>query len=188
MKSWFLPALLLSTALITGTIPAAFSSAQSTAESDSGTIQISCSEATDPSSRKVLPATVANVSGNPENIVLIIWKSEFFGTKYTPQERCSIVSTAIQTAFKEGRTYIGAGIDKKTGLGIVCGVANPDQPCDRTNMILTMKSYQSADETIDQLGQIMKGKTGKPIYQSSGGKRVDLRDLLLKRQRGSEQS
>ena len=51
-----------------------------------------------------------------------------------------------------------------------------------------MKSYQSADETIDQLGQIMKGKTGKPIYQSSGGKRVDLRDLLLNRQRGSEKS
>jgi hypothetical protein len=66
-------------------------------------------------------------------------------------------------------------------LGLVCGIANPEEKCDRTNLILTMKSYQSADETIDQLGEVMQGKTGLPIYQSSGGKRVNLQSLLLKR-------
>jgi Circadian oscillating protein COP23 len=146
-----------------------------------GTVQFVCGQSADPSSRTTLPATVANVSGNPENIVLIMWKSEFFGAKYTPQQRCSIVSSAIDKAFHENRTYIGAGIDKATGLGIVCAVANPEQRCDRSNMLLTMKSYQTADETIQQLGQIMQGKTGQPIYQSSGGKRVNLRDLLIKR-------
>jgi hypothetical protein len=47
-------------------------------------------------------------------------------------------------------------------------------------MVLTMKSYQTADETIEQLGKIMQGKTGNPIYQSSGGKRVNMKDLLIK--------
>ena len=180
MKSSILTTLCVLTTVIAGTIPT-ISTAQPTTESNSGTVQFSCGQATDPSSRKEIPATVATVAGNPESTVLIMWKSEFFGTKYTPQERCSIVSTAIQKSFQEGRTYIGAGIDKQSGLGIVCGVTNPEQPCDRTNMLLTMKSYQSADDTLDQLGQIMQGKTGQPIYQSSSGKRVNLRDLLLRR-------
>jgi Circadian oscillating protein COP23 len=179
MKSFFLPALILATGLITG-FPA-ISSAQPAPDNPTGTVQFSCGTAKDASSRSELPATVATVSGSDETTTMIIWKSEYFGTKYTPQERCSIVSTAMQKAFQEGRTAIGSGVDKKTGLGIICGVSKLDQPCDSTNMLLTMKSYQVADETVDQLGSIMQGKTGKPVYQSSGGKRVDLRDLLLKR-------
>lgn len=179
MKYSTLTTFCLLTTIIAGTIPT-ISTAQP-AENSSGTVQFSCGQAKDPSSRKLLPATGATVSGSSEGTVLIIWKSEFFGAKYTPQERCSIVSTAIQKSFQEGRTYIGAGLDKKTGLGIICGLANPDQPCDQTNMLLTLKSYQSADDTIVRLGEIMQGKTGEPIYQSSNGKRVDLRGLLLKR-------
>jgi hypothetical protein len=184
MKSFFLPILFLSTALITGsisTIASAQPAEPEQAQESGGTVKFICGQAADPSSKKNLPATVASVSGNPETIALIIWKSEFFGAKYTPQQRCGIVSGAIDKAFREGRTYIGAGKDKATGLGIICAVANADQPCDRSNMLFTMKSYQSADETIQEFGQIMQGKTGRPIYQSSGGKRVNLRDLLLKR-------
>jgi Circadian oscillating protein COP23 len=176
MKSSILATLLFVTTAIAN-IPSIASAEPSPEAKTGGTIQISCGQATDPSSHKDLPATVASVSGNPESIALIIWKSEFFGTKYTPQQRCSIVSTAMQKSFKEGRTYIGSGLDKKTGLGIICAVANSEQPCDRTNMLFTLKSYQTADDTIEQLAQIMQGKTGQPVYQSSGGKRVDLRDL-----------
>jgi Circadian oscillating protein COP23 len=180
MKSFISTAFALGTTILASTIPTIVT-AQSTSGNSGGTVQFSCGSADDPSSRKVLPATVATVSGNSESIALIIWKSEFFGTKYTPQQRCSIVSSAIQKSFVEGRTYIGAGIDKQTGLGIICGVANPDQPCDRTNILLTLKSYQNAEDTLDRLGQVMSGKTGQPIYQSSGGKRVNLRDLLQRK-------
>jgi hypothetical protein len=34
---------------------------------------------------------------------------------------------------------------------------------------------------LEQLGQIVQGKSGQPLYQSSGGKRVNLRDLSLNR-------
>jgi hypothetical protein len=180
MKSFISIFFALGTTILASTIPTIVA-AQSTPENSAGTVQFSCGTANDPSSRKVLPATVATISGNPESIALIIWKSEFFRTKYTPQQRCSIVSSAIQKSFVEGRTYIGAGIDKQSGLGVICAVANPDRPCDRTNMLLTLKSYQNAEDTLDRLGQVMSGKTGQPIYQSSGGKRVNLRDLLRRR-------
>jgi hypothetical protein len=179
MKSFFLSAFIVTTGLIAG-FPA-ISSAQPVAENATGTVQFTCGIAADPSSKQDLPATIATVSGNTENTTIIVWKSEFFGAKYTPQERCSIVSAAMQKAFQEGRTTLGSGVDKKTGLGIICGVSNLDQLCNSTNMLLTMKSYQFADQTVEQLGLILQGKTGKPFYQSSGGKRVDLRDLLLKR-------
>lgn len=177
MKSSILATLLFVTTAISSNVSSIASAQPSTEDNTGGKIQISCGQAKDPSSHKDLPATVAGISGNPESIALIIWKSEFFGTKYTPQQRCSIVSAAMQKSFQEGRTYIGSGLDKRTGLGIICGVANPDQPCDRSNMLLTLKSYQTADDTIEQLAQIMQGKTGQPVYQSSGGKRVNLRDL-----------
>jgi hypothetical protein len=182
MKTNLILSLLLATGLIAGAIPSRAGAEPSEPEQySSSSVKFTCGEAADPSSRKDLPATIANVPGNPENTVLIIWKSEFFGAKYTPQERCSIVSSAIDTAFHEGRTHIGSGKDKATGLGIICALANPNQLCDKSNMLLTLKSYQTADETIAKLGEIMEGKTGEPIYQSSGGKRVNLRALLLKR-------
>jgi Circadian oscillating protein COP23 len=182
MKTNIILSLLLATGLIAGAMPSrAGAEPTETEQYSSGSVKFSCGEAADPSSRKDLPATIANVPGNSENTVLIIWKSEFFGAKYTPQERCSIVSSAIGTAFREGRTHIGSGVDKVSGLGIICALADRNQPCNKSNMLLTLKSYKTADETVSELGAIIEGKTGKPIYQSSGGKRVDLRNLLLKR-------
>jgi hypothetical protein len=178
---------IFSTACITATISLA-AVAQSFAQSspseiprETSTVQFVCGSSPDPSSRTNLPATVTNVPGSPEPTVLFVWKSEFFGTKFAPQQRCQIVSAKIQTAFQQGRIYLGSGIEKATGAGVICAVADPKQPCDRNNMILTMKTYQNADETIEQIGDIMKGKTGRPIYQSSGGKRVNLRDLSFRK-------
>jgi Circadian oscillating protein COP23 len=179
MKSFFLPLLLLSTALMTSGVLAQ-TPPNSTAETASGTVTFSCSTSKDPSSRTELPATVAAVSGSSESTVLIIWKSEFFGAKYTPQQRCEIVSAAIQKSFQEGRIYLGSGTDKSSGLGVICAVADPEKKCDRSNMLFTLKSYQNADDQIQQLGMIMQGKTGIPLYQSSGGRRVNMKDLLLK--------
>jgi hypothetical protein len=178
MKSFFLPALFLLTVSISGFI-SPIASAQPAPEQQR--FKFSCGQAADPSSKKTLPATVASVSGNSESTVLIIWKSEYFGNKYTPEKRCEMVSTAIDKAFNEGRTYLSSGTDKSSGSGIICAGSNSEQSCDRTNMLFTLKSYQNADATVEQLGQILEGKSGTPIYQSSGGKRVNLRDLALKR-------
>jgi hypothetical protein len=176
MKS-FLPTLLLATTLVT----TALSPLTPAIAQPSSGLKFYCGQAKDPSSRQSLPATVAKISSSSEEIVLVVWKSEFFGTKYTPQQRCGIVSAKIQNAFQKGRTYLGSGIDQASGAGIVCGVAKPTQTCDRQNMIFTIKSYQSADDTIAQIGDIIQGKTGQPVYQSSTGKRVNLQNLASKR-------
>jgi hypothetical protein len=186
MKPLLLPILLLTTTLATTIIPLATpTSAVPVAISppdkkEFNPNQFSCGQSRDPSSRTTLPATVIKKPGDSENTVLIIWKSEYFGSKYNPQQRCAIVSKKIQAAYKVGRTYIGAGIDKASGAGIICGLATADEVCDRRSMLFTLKSYPSAQEVTEQMGETLQGKAGLPIYQSSGGKRVNLRDLFKK--------
>jgi hypothetical protein len=145
------------------------------------TIQFYCGKAADPSSKSNLPATVAKVSGYEEEPVLIIWKSEAF--KKTPQQRCETVSPKFQAALQQGRNYLTAGIDKKSGLGMICALANAEQPCDRTNMLFTLKSYQDAGTTIEQLSSVLSGTASSPIYQSSGNRVVDLRNFALLRKK-----
>jgi Circadian oscillating protein COP23 len=152
---------------------------QTIAQNEAPTIQLYCGKAADASSRTTLPATVAKISGSTEEPVLIIWKSEAFGN-FTPQKRCETVSPKFQAALQQGRNYLIAGIDKKSGVGIVCATKSPDQVCDRTNMLFTLKSYQAADTTIQEISDLFAGKSGAPSYQSSNGKPiVDLRNLSL---------
>jgi hypothetical protein len=147
----------------------------------SPTIQFYCGKAADSSSKSNLPATVAKVSGVEEEPVLIIWKSEAFKT--TPQQRCATVSPKFQAALQQGRHYIVAGIDKKSGLGMICAISNAEQTCDRTNMLFTLKSYQDAGNTIEQLSSVLTGTASSPLYQSSGNRVVDLRNFALLRKK-----
>ena len=147
----------------------------------SPTVQFYCGKAADPSSNSNLPATVAKVAGLEEETVLIIWKSEAF--KSTPQQRCETVSPKFQASLQQNRNYLTAGIDKKSGLGMICAVSNAEQPCDRPNMLFTLKSYQEAGNTIEELSNVLKGTADGPQYQSGGNLVVDLRNLALLRKK-----
>ncbi|PSB40442.1 COP23 domain-containing protein [Chamaesiphon polymorphus] len=179
IKFQFVKAILLSTLTIATTAFATIANSQTTSQSSQSTIQFYCGTAKDPSSRSVLPATVAKISGYQEEPVLIIWKSEAFG-KMNPQKRCETVSPKFQAVLQQGRNYITAGVDRKSGLGIICAVANAEQTCDRENMLFTLKSYQDAGTTVRQISDLFAGKTNIPIYQSSSGKQVvDLLNFSL---------
>ncbi len=186
MKSLLLPTLLFTTTLATAIISLATPTIavpiviSPPDKKEFNPLQISCGQAKDRSSRTTLPATISKKPGDSENTVLIIWKSEYFGSKYNPQQRCAMVSQKIQNAYRVGRTYIASGIDKASGAGIICGLATADEVCDRRSMLFTLKSYQNAQEATEQMTDTIQGKAGLPIYQSSSGKRVNLQDLFKK--------
>ncbi len=181
MKNILLSAL-IATGLVTTTIAALLvpTSAPAVAESGAGELKIYCGTAADPSSKSTLPATLASV-GQSEPTVLIIWKSEAF-QKFSPQRRCEIVSPKFQVAIESGRSYVTSGKNPTSGVGIICAVATQEESCTPDKMLFTLKSYQSADVTVEQLSNIIYGKTSEPIYQSSGGKYVaDLRALARRK-------
>lgn len=179
VQTIWLSTLTIATGSLLTTIPAA-ASPQTIAQT-APTIQFYCGKAADPSSKSNLPATLAKVSGATEEPVLIIWKSEAFKT--TPQQRCETVSPKFQAALTQGRNYIAAGIDKKSGLGMICAISNAEQTCDRKNMLFTLKSYQDAGTTIEQLSSVLTGTASSPLYQSSGNRVVDLRNFALLRKK-----
>ena len=66
---------------------------------------------------------------------------------------------------------------------MICAMANAEQPCDRTNMLFTLKSYQDAGNTIEELSSVLAGTASTPQYQSSGNRVVDLRNFALLRKK-----
>ncbi len=157
-------------------------SPQFIAENSTPTIQFYCGKSKDLTSSSVLPATVVKTSGDEEERVLIIWKSEAFG-KFTPQQRCLIVSPKIDKALQEGRNFITAGIDKRSGLGIVCAVADAEQACDRNNMLFSLKNYQDAATTVQGVIDLFNGKSTTPGTESGRKQVVDLREFASLRKK-----
>jgi hypothetical protein len=180
MRNIFLTAL-MTTGLVIATISQA--SAQFIAQSDSSPVRIYCGEAKDPTSSKMLPATLASNGDDDEPKVIIIWKSEFFGTNYTPKQRCQVVSPKFQAAYQQGRTFLTAGVDN-TGYGIICGTSSENEACNPSNMLYTLKSYQNAALTIERLNQQARGVNEGINVESSGRNGVfNLRSFLRRSKR-----
>jgi Circadian oscillating protein COP23 len=139
-----------------------------------------CGQSYDVTSKTNVPTTLVNIPGREEPIALIRWKSEYFA-KWTPQERCAIISPKFQTAYTTGQlNYLAVGKSRKTGQGMLCALATAEESCENdANMLFTLKPYSDSKLVLSQLTGIVMGESNNPLYQSSGGKQVvDMRVLL----------
>jgi len=100
-------------------------------------------------------------------IVVILWKSDYFGKDYTPKQRCAKVSPKFQAAYTTGKLeYLKVGTDGKQS--IVCAVRTEDEPCNKTGMLFTLKPFRDSSNVLATLmGNIEGGEAGPDIYQSS---------------------
>ena len=137
-------------------------------------VRFYCGQTFDPNSNAIVPTTVVASSSKREPVALIQWKSKLSG-KYTPQVRCNMVSAKFQQAWEAKRlNYLTAGLDKTSGLGIICGVKELATSCDRASMLFTLASGADANETLDRINQIKKGYGGNPDPQNSKDSVVDI--------------
>ncbi|MEG3440186.1 COP23 domain-containing protein [Pannus brasiliensis CCIBt3594] len=126
-----------------------------------------CKQVFDRASGNKIPATLAWVPGRGGNVRIIGWKSEYF-RKSSPA-RCEEVSRKFQTAFDGGRfNYLTTG--KAKGYPIVCAVARTGDPCDGNSQLFTVKPHDNPDLVLQQLMDILEGKTSDMLLQSSGNK------------------
>jgi hypothetical protein len=137
-----------------------------------------CGQTFDPNTNKIVSTTIVASSSKREPVVLIQWKSKLSG-KFTPQVRCNTVSAKFQQAWAAKRlNYLTAGIDKASGLGIICGVKELATPCDRSSMLFTFANGADANETISRINGIKGGDVTNPIPQSSGDSVVDIDKII----------
>jgi hypothetical protein len=144
-----------------------------------------CSQAYDPLTKTNMPATVMSSPNRVKPLVVVLWKSEYFGKDFSPQRRCAIVSPKFQAALVSGSLeYLKVGKERNTRQDIVCAVKTANARCDReSEMLFALKPYGNNNYALKTLmANIEGGQAGPIIYQGSGGEEVaDLRTLLKSR-------
>ena len=126
----------------------------------------------------IVPTTQAVSSGTSEPVSLILWK-------YTPpkgmtnQQRCETVSKRFQLAWDRGTfDKLIVGVDKKTGLGLICAVPYAETQCTRSHLLFTLSTGSDAEEIRDRLRSAIGPGKGAPLPQSSGENEIDMRLLI----------
>jgi Circadian oscillating protein COP23 len=124
------------------------------------------------------PATILGVSGrrSDEHKTIVIWRKTI--DKITPEQRCEMVTKRFQSAWNKGEfNHLVAGINSKTGQGLICAVRERNGSCDLTKMLFSVKNQQSAREIVQGLYDSLQ-KTGNPTYQSSSSESIDMKELI----------
>ena len=126
-----------------------------------------CGQAYDTIGRKNIPATLMSSPNREKPIVVILWKSEYFGKEFNPNQRCQKVSPKFQAAYVGGNfEYLKIGSERK--LPIVCAVKTENEPCTSAGMLFTLKPFGNTQSQLNALmGNIEGGEAGPDIYQSS---------------------
>jgi hypothetical protein len=163
-----------------GAMPGADPSAEPSEEANAGT-QFTC-----------VPqgsGNVATVGQRPggEPIPIIIWTpeaSKYFGDKYSPQNRCKIVTPKLNEAVAESGgslkdVVLMSGQTRKQT--VICVVSLNDKGCDETNVLFTLnpKNAKKADQILSQIMQISReGSSAGVIRETKGRVQIRLSDLL----------
>jgi Circadian oscillating protein COP23 len=127
-----------------------------------------CGQVYDPIGKTTAPATVMSSPRRAKPIVVIVWKSEYFGGKFSPQNRCEIVSPKFQAAYAAGNLgFFKAGSDGKNP--IACAVRTENERCTKAGMLFTLKSFGNTQGQLNALmGNIEGGAAfDNNIYQSA---------------------
>jgi hypothetical protein len=143
-----------------------------------------CGQTYDQIGKINVPATLMSSPRRAKPIVVIIWKSEYFGDKFSPKNRCAIVSPKFQAAYTAGNFgFLKAGTDGKNP--IACAVRTENERCTKAGMLFTLKSFGNTQGQLNALmGNIEGGAAfDDNITQSSGNKVegegvVDIRKFL----------
>jgi hypothetical protein len=97
---------------------------------------------------------------------IVVWKQEdFSGNGYPPQVRCEEVSPRFQEAYDLGSfKYMTHGTMNRQP--VVCTAAKVGGDCEA--LLITLKHQDDAEQTLEQLSNILLGYASGPLQQSSG--------------------
>jgi hypothetical protein len=182
---------LLTASLVSTSIPVQAQSDANPSEQADSKVQFFCGKTFDTASNTYIPATLVWQPEKEGNIVLVGWKSEYFGKDN--QKRCQVASAKFQKLWNSGQlNFVTTGTIKVKGknISIICGVANEGDPCGSANQLFQVKPFADASSTVSQIEGIFGGKVSTPVYESGSSKPadpnapkyIDVRGLLRNRE------
>jgi len=131
-------------------------------------------------------ATVGQRSGG-QPIPVIIWTrqaSKYFGDKFTPQQRCQIVTKKLgQAVANSGGSLkdvvlMTGRVNKNT---VICVISASDTGCNGGNTLFTLKpeNAKKADQVLAQIMQISReGSSAGVVRETEGRVQIKLQDVL----------
>jgi len=126
-------------------------------------VKFICAEGYDQQSGEDKPTTYAWTERG--KIAVIRWSTKFFGEKYTPQERCELVSPRFQKAYNnESLAYLTNG--QINGQPVICTAKESGEDC--ANLLLTLRPQDNSRQVLKKLIAVFQGRQSGPVQQSSG--------------------
>ena len=155
---------LIASAIAVGCAGNQVNNGKTTQEKFKQKIQFICNKTYDEASKGYVYSTIA---WNPNNKKpIIVWKREdFSGNDFPPQKRCEKVSPRFQKAYDNGSlNYITHG--EMNSQPVICTASTVGDTCQ--TLLITLKHQDNAEQTLEQLSDILLGYTSSALEQSSG--------------------
>lgn len=149
--------------VLTATAVPSFS--QDATSNISDDVAFSCKLSAVDRSGKEAPATVAWIPQRQKYVYIINWKHQGF-KQWTPAKRCEVVSAKFQELQKSGQLqFLATGVSN--GSPVICAVKSPEETCNSSNQLFTLRSNSDAGQVLERMGNIFVGASSQPIVQST---------------------
>ena len=128
-------------------------------------------------------ATVAE-RGTSLVFTLITWNTTEFGSEYTPQERCNIVSPKLTKAVADNGGKLGylkltVGLIKNQK--VVCVLNDGQTSCNSDNLLFTLnqKNSQSSQEVLAKIFRVSQANATNSVIEENGSSASILLENLI---------
>lgn len=114
---------------------------------------------------KTVPATFVRSPGRRDQVMILWVRNDFAGMRYTPPERCRIVSDRLQ-AHQDNRILKYIRTATVNNSPVLCSVLNKGGSCPGNQVIVTLLPGTNAEEVLSQLTDLVRRRRGNPLYFS----------------------
>jgi hypothetical protein len=129
------------------------------------------------------PATIARTPSG--EVPVIRWIDDSWGSEYTPQKRCELVSEKFQKYHSEGTLkYMTTGIEN--GQKVVCVAQTEGGSC-KGRSLFTLKPDANPGQTLEKLMNVRNRSSG-PLNQSSDRIYINMDEYLKEASASSSQN
>ncbi|MEG4530713.1 COP23 domain-containing protein [Microcoleus sp. D2_18a_D3] len=115
---------------------------------------------------------------------LITWNTTEFGSEYTPEERCNIVSPKLTKAVADngGKLgYLKLTVGSVNNQKVVCVLSHGQTSCNSENLLFTLNqnNSQKSEEVVAKIFNVSRGNASSNIIEENGGSASILLENLI---------
>jgi Circadian oscillating protein COP23 len=126
---------------------------------------------------QVVPSTYVQTADGQKKLVMQWTNKAFSASGWTPQKRCAVVSRRFQSNYERGMLkYLSSSSIR--GLEVICAANESGKPCNRENLLFTLKKGTRASEVMQELMDRVAYGSGHIPSQSDDSFDLNFEDYI----------